>query len=266
MSNLIVDYGMFKSRVIRLLRKFRVLNVTLIGLMQTGKTNTAFFLAHLFNHRAKMLGRTYRVYYKSVDNIREVTESILAEDPKEDLVQLILDDISFLVMHYSKDVKEFLNVLTRIKHIWRIPKRIVIYTIIHYSKATVPFLKLAHIRGLTSITTPYEALSLKEYFTESSLWQFYQYKVEHLFVFDVLFNVMGYECIFRPRKVKKPENMEILGGEKEEVRILEIDGEKYLFFYNNGKYYTTPRLQSLRSHTPLTLQVLPQNKSLSKYL
>lgn len=232
--------------------------------MQTGKTNTAFFLSHIFNNRAKKLNRTYKVYYVSVDNISDVTNMILNEYPSEDLVQLILDDISFLVLHYSKDVKEFLNVLTRIKHIWDKPKRIIIYTIIHYSKATLPFLKLSHIRGLTSITTPYEALSLKEYFMESSLWQFLHYKINYLYTFDVLFNIMGFECIFKPKKVKPP-NMTVWNREKEEVRILEIDGEKYVFFYKDGKYYTTPHLHTLRNRILLCPQEQIRNISPLKY-
>ncbi|MCD6488653.1 MAG: hypothetical protein J7K21_05455 [Desulfurococcales archaeon] len=218
-EDLVFSPEVFIERVKEVVKSYRVVHVSLIGLPQTGKTNQAIFLSNIVSELAlEKEAIPVILYYRfrRKKDIRDFPKALelwkrtLYFPYKEgyrrpNVVNVILDDLSFLAVKYGEHVNEFLNYLTQIKHYLAWCRRVVLYFIIHYSRATLPYLRISHIRALTSVSTRYEVAALKEYFNESALWNFYNYKINnplHKVRYDTLYNIMGFETILQPPKAK----------------------------------------------------------------
>ena len=278
-EDLIFPYEVFESRILEILKSYRVVHVGFIGLPQTGKTNQALMISNIINkYIIEKEGIPITLYYRfrNKQDIQDFPKALrlwkrTLEFPykegyrRPNVINIILDDLSFLIARYSDNVDTFMNYLTQIKHHLSWCRRIILYFIIHYSRATLPYLRITHIRGLTSLTTRYEVMSLKEYFNEPALWTFYNYKVNNPLNrvrFDTLYNLMGFEMITQPYRVDQIVgdiiNLRSLyrfykrleKGKKEKTEIYRViinnrnrklklvNGKDYMYiYYRNGKRY-----------------------------
>ena len=148
------------------LRPLHMVNV--VGVMGSGKTVTLMKLKNIWK-RIRAVGPKVSIYFQyEEDKVEEFWETIRSIEAEK--VFVAIDDISFVL---SAKQRRFLHALSKIRHMNPRVKHWVIATSIHYSRATLPFLRIAHTKILTSITNPEEIDALAESFPRSSLWDFY---------------------------------------------------------------------------------------------
>lgn len=209
------------SRLVDLLDSYKVVRISIVGLEQTGKTNNAMYIANLFEQLALKRGSAPVILYerwkdpatsmKKLEKLRKIRNDWCQEygcaDYCPDALMIIFDDISFITYRLDREMKKFMHYMSKIAHKHRWARRIVITNIFHYSKATLPFIRISHVRILTSLSCPAEVEGLKQFFTESSLWNFYRLKTENLrkTKYYALYNIMGAEFITKPPKAHTPQ-------------------------------------------------------------
>ena len=231
------------ERLVEILDSNRVTRITLIGLEQTGKTTLSFFFAYVFREIAYQRGSyPVIVYYnwRSPKEALELTKRFNrwfnfqrkyneeCSDPPYDSIFYIYDDITFLGSTLSNDMRLFMNYMAKIWHKVK-SKKIVITYITHYSKGILPFLRISHIRVVTSISSPSEVEGLKAYFRESSLWNFMQMKEQSIrkTKYLMLFNLWGQEFYSKPPRVPKAYNMRLEWFRKEKKEKEKTKEEYY---------------------------------------
>jgi hypothetical protein len=142
--------------------------VNVVGVMGSGKTVTLMSLKNMWK-RIRATGPKVSIYFQyNEDKVDEFWETIKSVEAEK--VFVAIDDISFAV---SLRQRRFLHALSKIRHMNPKVKHWVIATSIHYSRATLPFIRMAHTKILTSITNPEEIEALAEAFPRQSLWDFY---------------------------------------------------------------------------------------------
>lgn len=174
--------------------------INIIGHIGSGKTTLGFYLWRRWkwNILKRYVGSIYFQYDRDkIDDFWEAIHSI-----NKERVFVFIDDISFSISY--KD-REFLHELTKIRHRNKKVRRWVVVTAMHYSRATLPFLRQANIKILTSLTDPEEIESLKWSFTVSALWDYYRVYTSCPECHYILLNWVGYIGIShfnKPRRYK----------------------------------------------------------------
>lgn len=243
------------TRLEELFDTFRVTRISIVGLEQTGKTNNAFYIANLFWKLALERGSLPIIAYtrwksplhtiKSLEYLKTIRSYWCEEcnDYCPDSLYIIFDDISFLTATLSPDMRKYMNYISRIAHKHRWARRIVIVNIFHYSKATLPFLRISHVKIVTSLASAVEIAGLKEFFRESSLWRFYEMKTQSVRAtkYYSLYNIYGVEFITKPPRASPPEFFWILRAPSKEqgreVYTVEIkDSHDILYIRKRAKY------------------------------
>lgn len=142
--------------------------ISIVGTMGSGKTTLARYLYSRYRW-----GRTKRgvvsVYFQfDRENLDKFWETLKQLDTY--YAYVVIDDISFSL---SRGDREFLHRLAKIRHLNRKVKRWVIVTAMHYSRATLPFVRQSHTKILTSLADPEEIEQLRWSFKLESLWDYY---------------------------------------------------------------------------------------------
>jgi len=179
--------------------------INIIGHIGTGKTTLAFYLWRRWKWvtLSKYVGNIYFQYDRS--KVSEFWEAI--KNYKKERAWVVVDDISFAIG--QKD-REFLHTLTKLRHFNPRVKRWVVVTIMHYSRATLPFLRQAGVKILTSLTDPEEIEALRWSFTTSALWDYYRVYTECPECHYILVNWMGKIGISHFNKPKRNTCWEIV--------------------------------------------------------
>jgi hypothetical protein len=151
-----------------------------IGFMNSGKTMLSYLFFHKFNQLNKSMGSIYKIEPQGDINnkLMSVLKSI-ENDKSHRFWFILLDDFGFVFDSKSKEFREFLNKIFRIRHLTR-REKIMIWINAHYSRSLAPFFRSTPYRILTSIT-PQEIkqLSSDYLFATSELWDFYYYTLEN---------------------------------------------------------------------------------------
>ncbi len=143
-------------------------HISIIGTMGSGKTTLARYLYSRYRW-----GRTKRgvasVYFQfDREKLGEFWEAVKALDTY--YAYIVIDDISFSL---SRGDREFLHSLAKIRHMNPRVKRWVLVTVMHYSRATLPFVRQSHSKILTSLADPEEIEQLRWSFKLEALWDYY---------------------------------------------------------------------------------------------
>lgn len=175
--------------------------VNLIGTMGSGKTTLLRKLYSLYKV-GRRSDSSVSVYfqYKHDKKLIEKFWDTIKELEGYRYVFIAIDDISFT--GYDKLTRSFMRSLTKVRHINRTVDRWVIATAMHYSKATLPFLRFGHTKILTSLTDPEEIENLRWTFTTKALWDYYFLYTSDPFGHWVLVNWLGQifiSKVYRPR-------------------------------------------------------------------
>ena len=182
------------------LRPLHTINI--VGIMGTGKTTLARYLYSLYK-----MGRTRRYQAVSLyfqydrDKVDDFFEAIEALESYAAFV--VLDDLSFAATYLDKATRELLHGVAKIRHRNRRVKRWVVVTIQHYSKASLPFLRLAATKILTSLTSTEEIEVLREAFPVQVLWDYYPLYTREPTRHWILVNWLGQLGIARFRKPRR---------------------------------------------------------------
>ena len=167
-------------------------SITIIGVMGSGKTTLArkIYARYKWGKNSNDIVSVYLQYERDSEILSKFWKTIWALDKKYAFV--VIDDLSFQT-GIDKLSREFLSGLARIRHMNNKVKRWVIVTIMHYSRAVVPFLRFSHTKILTSLTDPEEIEQLKWSFTTQALWDYYDvYRLDptgHWTLFNWLGNI-----------------------------------------------------------------------------
>ena len=170
--------------------------INLVGVMGAGKTTTLVKLWALFkrNHRPAT-----SVYFQfDRDRLDEFWEAV--KQVETPYAFIAVDDISFALKRADRD---FLHSLTKIRHLNRRVKKWALATAMHYSKATLPFLRQSHTKLLLSLVEPEEIESLRWSFTVQALWDYYYVYVSNPIGHYALVNWLGNIFITKIHKPKR---------------------------------------------------------------
>jgi hypothetical protein len=174
--------------------------ITIIGVMGSGKTTLArkIYSRYKWGKLSSLVVSVYFQYERDPQLIEEFWRVLGSLRTKYAFV--VIDDLSFQT-GIDKMTREFLAGLAKIRHRNIQVKRWVLVTVMHYSKAAVPFLRQAHTKVLTSLADPEEIDQLRWSFTTQALWDYYDvYRLDPMGHW-VLFNWLGNIFI---SKVAKP--------------------------------------------------------------
>ena len=195
-STLVVD-GEFRRVWLRPLH-----TVNIVGLMGTGKTTLARYLYSVFKWGRNEKYRAVSVYFQydknKIEDFFEALESIEAY-----AAYVVLDDLSFAATHLDRATRELLHGVAKVRHRNRRVRRWVIVTIVHYSKAALPFLRLAATKILTSLTSTEEIEALREAFPVQTLWDYYHLYTREPTRHWILVNWLGQIGISRFRRPRR---------------------------------------------------------------
>jgi len=158
--------------------------VSIIGLSGTGKTNFALWLSE------KLLSENIYDDVKLV-NLEENFNEKEIFDSKNTIY--IFDDVTYLISRHSKQIDSFLRALMLARH--SIERAMFVF-ISHYSTSTLPILRSAHVRVVSSITSIYELKQYSKLFNADALWDFYQ-RFVRLEKYIFLVNALGFHAIIR---------------------------------------------------------------------
>jgi len=165
------------SAIRKLISRKPLVMINIFGFMGEGKTNTAKYVAREFEDE-------FDIYYAQAPTPEEATSYIYSISGTRLLI--ILDDLSFIYHGHSEKLRIFENTLSRVRHITGAEK-VILILIYHYFKSVVPFMRMAQIHILTSVSRN-EFNTLKELF-----W--YRYLKEFFKLYDAF--------IWEPEKFKK---------------------------------------------------------------
>ncbi|OWJ55617.1 hypothetical protein [Pyrodictium delaneyi] len=177
--------------------------VNIIGIMGSGKTTLArkIYARYKWGKKSSEVVSVYFQYEHDKELHEEFWRTIARIRGKK-YVFVVVDDVSFETGH-DKTTRRFLRELSKIRHRNRYVKRWVLVTIIHYSKAAVPFLRKGHTKVLTSLTDPEEIEQLRWSFTTQALWDYYDvYRMDptgHWVLFNWLGNIF-ISKIYKPAR------------------------------------------------------------------
>lgn len=174
--------------------------ISIIGVMGSGKTTLArkIYARYKWGKRSSEVASIYFQYERDPELIGEFWEAVKSLEVKYAFI--VIDDLSFQT-GVDRLTRGFLAELAKIRHRNPRVKRWILVTVMHYSKAAVPFLRQAHTKALTSLADPEEIEQLKWSFTTQALWDYYDvYRLDPTGHW-VLFNWLGNIFI---SKVAKP--------------------------------------------------------------
>ncbi len=178
----------------RWVRPLHMINI--VGTMGSGKTTLLRRLYSEFRRGRRGVTSIYFQYDK--DKAEEFWETVRSVEAAH--VFVAIDDISFSL---TRGDREFLHRLSKIRHMNPRVKRWAVATSMHYSRATLPFLRQAATKILTSLNDPEEIENLKWTFTTQALWDYYYtytaYPTEHF----ILVNWLGQIFITRFTKPRR---------------------------------------------------------------
>ena len=198
MGTVSTSEGVFdRSISLRWVRPLHSISIT--GLMGSGKTTLArkIYARYKWGKRSIEVVSVYFQYEHNKELIAEFWGKI--SELKAKYAFVVVDDISFT--GYDKLTRAFLRELSKIRHKNRQVARWVVLTAFHYSKATLPFLRISHTRVLTSLANTEEIEALRLAFPVHALWDYYDvYRMDPMGHW-VLFNWLGNVFI---SKVFKP--------------------------------------------------------------
>jgi len=152
---MVIYEGRLYKRIKAYMKNEEVIQVSIVGLQGRGKTNVCKWFNNEF-------GPDYAIYV-NVNMLENFLDDLYIylknfntiEDYKgANKFALILDDISFGAMHYSKSVKEVLQWLSTIRHRIR-ANQYMIVTVFHYPYGALPFLRETPIKVLMSYDKSY---------------------------------------------------------------------------------------------------------------
>ncbi len=172
--------------------------INIIGHIGSGKTTLGFYLWRRWKWNTLSIYSTSIYFQYDRDKVEEFWEAI--KKVKKERVFVMIDDVSFSM---SLKDRSFLHQLTKIRHMNRRVKRWVVATAMHYSRATLPFLRQANIKILTSLTDPEEIENLKWTFTTNALWDYYRVYIDCPNCHYILVNWFGYIGISKFNKPYK---------------------------------------------------------------
>ena len=161
-----------------------IILTSVIGLSGTGKTNFALWLSE------KLLNDNLYDDVKLV-NLEENLDEKAIFDSKNTIY--IFDDVTYLLSKHSKEIDKFLRALMLARH--SIERAMFIF-ISHYSTSTLPVLRSAHVRVVSSITSVYELRQYAKLFNTDALWDFYQRFIK-LERYIFLVNALGFHAIIK---------------------------------------------------------------------
>ena len=193
------QYAAEDARPVRLVWVKPLHQVSIVGTMGSGKTTLARYLYSRFRWGRTRYGKIVSVYFQfERDMIDEFWKTVAQLDAK--YAYIVIDDISFSL---SRGDREFLHRLAKIRHSNKKVRYWVIVTIMHYSRATLPFVRQSHSKILTSLADPEEIEQLRWSFKMESLWDYYDvYRImpqSHWALFNWLGNIF-ITRFPRPRK------------------------------------------------------------------
>jgi len=143
-------------------------------------------------------------------------------------VYLIFDDISFYFTSFQKSIP-FMKYIAKIYHF--VKNKLIINFVLHYSKAILPFLRIADCIFLTSLTTPEELQAMEKFFFKDKLWDYY-YKYSNVyFEHPILAKVLNYAALiptFIPEKPKFILEKEDLMKREKDPEIMRLFDKKYI--------------------------------------
>ena len=183
--------------------------INLVGIMGSGKTTLLRKLYSEFRRGRRNVVAIYFQYDRSKieDFFREIKRV------KATHVYVAIDDISFSI---SRTDRDFLHRLSKIRHENRRVKRWAIATAMHYSRATLPFLRQAATKILLSLNDPEEIENLKWSFTTTALWDYYYTYTAYPTAHFILVNWLGQIFITRftrPRRNARCWDVVVSGPE-----------------------------------------------------
>ena len=158
--------------------------VSIIGLSGTGKTNFALWLSE------KLINDNLYDDIKII-NLEENLNGKEIFDSKNTIY--IFDDVTYLLSKHSREIDKFLRALMLARH--SIERAMFIF-ISHYSTSTLPVLRSAHVRVVSSITSIYELRQYSKLFNTDALWDFYQRFIK-LERYIFLVNALGFHAIIK---------------------------------------------------------------------
>jgi hypothetical protein len=180
--------------------------VSIIGLSGTGKTNFALWLSE------KLINDNLYEDVKII-NLEESFDEKVIFDSKNTIY--VFDDVTYLLSRHSKQIDSFLRALMLARHT---VERAMFIFISHYSTSTLPVLRSAHVRVVSSVTSVYELKQYAKLFNADALWDFYQ-RFVRLERYIFLVNALGFHAIIKiplsnlyKIKFQFKETAEILGG------------------------------------------------------
>lgn len=139
--------------------------VVIIGRIGSGKTT----LAHSIHEYC------FPDYNKYELNDPKEIETL----PPRSKYYIIFDDFSYKITGRTKEDREKLNMLFRIRHVLE-SNDIVLVFVVHYLRSLAVFIRSSQVRILTSISEPEIQLYSQEYlFTPSSLWDYLHYYMRY---------------------------------------------------------------------------------------
>lgn len=154
--------------------------------MGSGKTYLALASYYYLMKTKKSIDLHYSTDYTQFDNIiNEVRNS----DKEYNFI--LFDDFSYQLVHNSKDYKQFLTNLFKIRHLTGKDKLIIWFNG-HYSRSISVFIRSTDYRVLTSITIPeIRQLSNDYIFSEADLWDYLSYYNKHKYVILTMFRTVS---------------------------------------------------------------------------
>ena len=191
--------GDIQKITLRWARPLHMINI--IGTMGSGKTTLLrkLYARYKWGKYKGTVVSVYMQYEHDRELHKQFWDTLKELDYK--YVFIAIDDISFT--SYDKLTRTFMRQLTKVRHLNRNVRKWVIATAMHYSKATLPFLRFGHVKILTSLTDPEEIENLRWTFTTQALWDYYHLYTRDPFGHWVLVNWLGSIFI---TKINKPRS------------------------------------------------------------
>lgn len=164
--------------------------INVVGIMGSGKTT---LLRRLYSEFRRGRRDVISIYFQ-YDREKEEEFWKAIKEVKARHVFVAIDDISFSL---SRADRAFLHKLSKIRHLNPSVYRWAVATAMHYSRATLPFLRQAATKIITSLNDPEEIENLKWSFTTQALWDYYYTYTAYPTAHFILVNWLGQIFITR---------------------------------------------------------------------